>query len=62
MVNVAQRQALVWKMEAYLAQQRPYIQLVDADLITAHADSWTGFLPNLWTFCTCYYTSPHPVS
>lgn len=62
MVNVAQRRALVWKMEAYLAQQRPYIQLVNADLITAHADSWTGFLPNLWTFCKCYYTNPHPVS
>jgi hypothetical protein len=35
---------------------------VDADLITAHADSWTGFQPNLWTFCKCYYTSPSPVS
>ena len=59
-VSVAARRALVWKMEAYLAQQRPYIQLVDTDMITAHAAGWTGFIPNLWTFCKCYYTSPHP--
>lgn len=62
LVNFKKRQALVWKMEAYLAQQRPYIQLVDTDMITAHSDSWTGFIPNLWGYCKCYYTSPHPVS
>lgn len=60
--NFASRQALVWKMEAFLAQQRPYIQLVDTNMITAHLKSWTGFEPNLWTFCKCYYTAPHPVS
>ncbi len=62
MLNVTQRRALVWKMEAYLAQQRPYIQLVDTDMITAHDDQWTGFQPNLWTFCKCYYTSVRPTS
>ena len=35
LVDVKQRQALVWKMEAYLAEKRPYIQLVVADAITA---------------------------
>ena len=34
LVDVRQRQALVWKMEAYLAEKRPYIQLVVADAIT----------------------------
>jgi peptide/nickel transport system substrate-binding protein len=62
LVNFKQRQALVWKMEAYLAQQRPYIQLVDTDMLTAHSDAWTGFQPNLWGYCKCYYTAPHPAS
>jgi peptide/nickel transport system substrate-binding protein len=60
LVDFKQRQALVWKMEAYLAQQRPYIQLVDTDMLTAHGGGWTGFEPELWTFCKCYYTSPRP--
>ena len=49
-------------MEAYLAQKRPYIQLVNTSLITAHDKGWTGFEPQLWSYCKCYYTSPHPTS
>ena len=60
LVDFKQRQALVWKMEAYLAQKRPYIQLVDTDMLTAHSDAWTGFAPNLWGYCKCYYTDPQP--
>ena len=45
-------------MEAYLAQKRPYIQLVDTDMLTAHSNAWTGFQPNLWGYCKCYYTGP----
>jgi peptide/nickel transport system substrate-binding protein len=62
LVNFKQRQALVWKMEAYLAQKRPYIQLVDTDMLTAHSVAWTGFQPNLWGYCKCYYTDPQPAS
>ena len=40
--------------------KRPYIQLVNTDLITAHATRWTGFQPELWAYCKCYYTDPHP--
>ena len=47
-------------MEAYLAQKRPYIQLVDTSLLTANSSKWTGFYANLWSYCKCYYTSPHP--
>ena len=60
LVNVKERRALVWKMEAYLAKQRPYIQLVVADAISAHAPGWTGFEPSLGGSCKCYYTAPHP--
>jgi peptide/nickel transport system substrate-binding protein len=62
LVDFKQRQALVWKMEAYLAQKRPYIQLVDTDALSAHSDAWTGFLPTLWGYCKCFYTAPHPSS
>ena len=60
LVDPKARQALVWKMEAYLAKQRPYIQLVDTDMITAHASSWTGFMPTLWGYSKLFYTNPTP--
>ena len=53
------RQKLVWQLEAYIADKRPYIQLVNTNLITAHSNDWTGFQPQLWAYCKCYYTSPH---
>jgi peptide/nickel transport system substrate-binding protein len=59
LTDFKQRQALVWKMEEQLASYRPYIQLVNANLITANNDKWTGFYPALWSYCKCYYTSPH---
>jgi peptide/nickel transport system substrate-binding protein len=62
LVNVKQRQALVWKMERYLADKRPYIQLVVTDGLTAHSTKWTGFQPSLWGYCKCFYTSPRPAS
>lgn len=60
MIDVKQRQTLVWKMEAYLAEQRPYIQLVQGAVITAWGPGWTGFEPELGGYCKCYYTSPRP--
>src|SRR5689334_6742140 len=54
-----QRQALVWKMEARVAHDRPYIQLVNEYLVTADDKTWTGFYPDLNGYCKCYYTSPH---
>jgi peptide/nickel transport system substrate-binding protein len=56
--NVAKRRAIVWKMEAYLEQNRPYIQLVDTDMLMVHSTAWKGFQPVLWGYCKCYYTSP----
>jgi len=59
LINPKQRQALVWKMEAEVAHDRPYIQLVDEDTVTANDKQWTGFYPDLNGYCKCYYTSPH---
>ena len=61
-VDFKQRQKLVWQMEAYAADKRPYIQLVNTNLITAHSNDWTGFQPQLWSYCKCYYTAPHTTS
>jgi peptide/nickel transport system substrate-binding protein len=62
LVDVKKRQALVWKMEAYLAQKRPYIQLVVSDALSAQSTAWTGFEPTLAGYCKCFFTSPRPVS
>ena len=59
MVNQKQRRQLVWKMERFIAAQRPYIQLVNEELVTAHDKQWTGFQPQLGAYCKCYYTAPH---
>ncbi|HEY3765383.1 MAG TPA: ABC transporter substrate-binding protein [Gaiellales bacterium] len=59
LINPKQRQALVWKMEAEIAQDRPYIELVDEDTVTANDKGWTNFYPDLNGYCKCYYTSPH---
>jgi peptide/nickel transport system substrate-binding protein len=59
LVDKKQRQALVWKMEQQAYDQRQYIQLVNEELVTASAKSWTGFYPELNAYCKCYYTSPH---
>ena len=61
LINPKQRQSLVWKMEEEIAHQRPYIQLVDEDTVTANDKQWTGFYPDLNGYCKCYYTSPHRV-
>jgi peptide/nickel transport system substrate-binding protein len=59
LINPKQRQALVWKMESEIAHDRPYIELVDEDTVTANDKQWTGFYPDLNGYCKCYYTHPH---
>ncbi len=59
LTNPKDRQKLVWKMEAEIAHDRPYIQLVNEYLVTANDKAWTGFYPDLNGYCKCYYTSPH---
>jgi peptide/nickel transport system substrate-binding protein len=59
LTDFKQRQALIWKMEAEIAHDMPYLQLVNEDLISAHDLGWDGFQPDLNGYCKCYYTSPH---
>jgi len=58
-VNQGQRRQLIWQMEQEIADARPYINLVEEQLITANVKSWTGFYPDLGAYCKCYWTSPH---
>lgn len=55
-VDAAKRQALVWKMEAYLAHVRPYIILASMDAIDAYNRNWVLLSPSLSGYCKCYYT------
>jgi peptide/nickel transport system substrate-binding protein len=59
LTNFNERKALIFKMEQQIAKDRPYIQLVNEDLLTASTKQWTGFYPDLNAYCKCYYTSPH---
>jgi peptide/nickel transport system substrate-binding protein len=42
--NVAQRRALVWKMQKYLYDRRPYIWLVQQDAVWAVSKKWAGLV------------------
>jgi peptide/nickel transport system substrate-binding protein len=39
----AKRRALVWKMQAYLYKQRPYLWLANDDSVDAVSKNWVGF-------------------
>jgi len=41
--TVAKRRQLVWKMQAYLYNQRPYLWLANDDSVSAVSKSWAGF-------------------
>jgi len=62
LVNTDQRIALVKKMTRQVEAARPYIQLVNEELVTASDQQWTGFYPELGAWCKCYYTNPHLTS
>jgi len=41
--TIAKRRQLVWKMQAYLYNQRPYLWLANDDSVSATAKNWVGF-------------------
>lgn len=41
--TVAKRRQLVWKMQAFLYQQRPYLWLANDDSVDAVSKNWVGF-------------------
>jgi len=41
--NQAKRRQIVWKMQAYLYKQRPYLWLANDDSVSATSKNWVGF-------------------
>ena len=44
--NQDQRRALVWRMQKYLYDQRPYVWLATQDSVDALSSKWTGLIPS----------------
>jgi peptide/nickel transport system substrate-binding protein len=56
------RKEIVWEMQDILYRDKPYIQLVVLDTITAHSTRWAGFLPgSLDAYTKAYNGSPYQV-
>ena len=46
LTNVAQRRALVWRMQQLIYNARPYLVLDYPDVIEVHSKQWAGFVPS----------------
>jgi peptide/nickel transport system substrate-binding protein len=56
------RKEIVWEMQEILYRDKPYIQLVVLDTITANSANWDGFLPgSLDAYTKRYLGEPHQV-
>lgn len=56
------RREIVWEMQEILYRDKPYIQLVVLDSITANSKNWAGFLPgSLDAYTKRYLGEPHQV-
>jgi peptide/nickel transport system substrate-binding protein len=61
-VDQKKRQKIVWQMQKIIADQRPYIMLVNLDVVQASPKKWAGFVPFLDGYSKVLWTSPHQVS
>lgn len=55
------RREIVWKMQQILYDDRPYIQLVNLELVVAHAKNWDGLHPDLGGFSKLPWVDAHQV-
>lgn len=55
------RKDIVWQMQEILYDDRPYIHLVNMDLLNAWSKSWDGFVPGLGGYSKKPWTQPHQV-
>jgi peptide/nickel transport system substrate-binding protein len=60
-VDQEARKEIVWEMQDILQADRPYIQLVVVDYITAWQNKWDGFHPDLIAYSKLPWTDPHQV-
>jgi peptide/nickel transport system substrate-binding protein len=60
-IDPEKRKQIVWQMQEIMQRDRPYIQLVNLELITANSKNWGDVLPQTAAFSKIYFTSPHKV-
>ena len=60
-VDQEARKQIVWEMQDIMQADRPYIQLVVVDYITAWQRNWDGFHPDLIAYSKLPWTDPHQV-
>jgi peptide/nickel transport system substrate-binding protein len=60
-VDQEARKEIVWEMQDIMQADRPYIQLVVVDYITAWQKNWDGFHPDLIAYSKLPWTDPHQV-
>jgi peptide/nickel transport system substrate-binding protein len=58
-VDQEQRKQIVWEMQEILYNDRPYIQTVNLDLITANAANWADIQPELGGFSKRPWVEAH---
>ncbi len=56
-----ERRQIVWEMQEILANDRPYIQLVNMQVLGAWAKNWDGFIPELGGYSKKPWTQPHQI-
>ena len=57
----AKRQKIVWQMQKIIADQRPYIMLVNLDVVQASPKKWPASCPFLDGYSKVLWTTPHQV-
>jgi peptide/nickel transport system substrate-binding protein len=60
-VDPEERKQIVWRMQEMIYDNFLYTQLVNLDVIAAHAKGWDGFSPALDAYSKKFYTAPHRV-
>ena len=56
-----ERKEIVWEMQQILYDDRPYIHLVNMEVLSAWSKNWDGFLPQLGGYSKKPWTQPHQV-
>jgi peptide/nickel transport system substrate-binding protein len=60
-IDPEKRKQIVWEMQDILARDKPYIQLVNLDLVTAWTNQWGNISPELLGFSKLYWNEPGKV-
>jgi peptide/nickel transport system substrate-binding protein len=60
-VDPEARKEIVWEMQQILYDDRPYIQLVNMEVLSSWSQNWDGFVPALGGYSKKPWTQPHQV-